>query len=140
LMDRQKFRYIFGLMMTRTYFEENATKILFIGQDATHIAEAAKQPGTSGFGGRVQSIGRFFGVDEGVSTTNAYLSTITGQYGAFGHVYVEADESGKPILRQSKYVDNELWAITHSADSEIRISREKFWEWMIVNNPDSMGM
>jgi len=140
LMDSQKFRYIFGMMLTRTYFEKDAVKILFVGQDATHIAEAAKQPGTSGFGARVQSIGNYFGVDQGVATTNTYLSTIKGQYGAFDHFYIDLDKNGAPQLRQSAFVDNELWALTNGADSEIRLKREVFWEWMIKNNPASLRM
>lgn len=140
LMSSQKFRYIFGMMMTRTYFEENAVKILFIGQDATHIAEAAKQPGTSGFGARVQSIGNFFGVDQGVATTNAFLSTIKGQYGSFDHIYVEVDSNGQPQIRQSSYVDNELWMLANSKDSEVVVKREQFWEWMLKNNPSSMKL
>lgn len=140
LMDDQKFRYIFGMMMTRTYFDPNAVKILFIGQDATHIAEAAKQPGTSGFGARVQSIGNFFGVDQSVATTNAFLSTIKGQYGSFDHPFVEIDRDGNPHIRQSSYVDNELWALANGRDSEILKKREAFWEWMIKNNPESLRL
>lgn len=140
LMDEQKFRYIFGLMMTRARFEKNATKIFFIGQDATHIAEASKQPGTSGFGGRVQDIAHFFGVDQGVATSNAFLSTIKGQFGAFNHPVVELDDSGMLQFKTGKYIDNELWMIANDPDSEIRIERERFWEWMIVNNPDSLKM
>lgn len=140
IMDQQKFRYIFGLMMTRTSFDKNDVKILFIGQDATHIAEAAKQPGTSGFGARVQSVGNYFGVDQGVSTTNAFLSTIKGQYGSFDHLFVEFDKVGEPLLRQSSFVDNQLWMLANGADSEIRKQRELFWEWMIKNNPDSMRL
>lgn len=140
LMAEQKFRYIFGLMMTRTRFEPNAVKILFIGQDATHIAEASKQPGTSGFGARVQSIGHFFGVDQGVATTNAFLSTIKGQYGSFDHLYVEEGADGEPQFRKSSYVDSELWMLANGRESEIRTKREAFWEWMIKNNPDSMRL
>lgn len=140
LMDSQKFRYTFGLMMTRTYFEEDAVKILFVGQDATHIAEAAKQPGTSGFGARVQSIGNFFGADQGVATTNAFLSTIRGQYGSFNHIYIEKDPNGEPQIRQSSFVDNDLWMLANGADSEIRIKREQFWEWMIKNNPQALQL
>ncbi|MBL7716836.1 MAG: hypothetical protein JNL01_15325 [Bdellovibrionales bacterium] len=135
LMDSQKFRFIFGLMMTRTYYEKDAVKMLFIGQDATHIAEAAKQPGTSGFGARVQSIGNFFGVDQGVSTTNAYLSTIKGQYGSFTHPYVEGG-----TIKTTSFVDNQLWMLSNSEQSEIRVRREQFWEWMIKNNPSSLQM
>jgi hypothetical protein len=140
LMDSQKFRYFFGLMMTRTYFDRDAVKILFVGQDATHIAEAAKQPGTSGFGARVQSIGNFFGVDQGVATTNAFLSTIKGQYGSFDHPYVEISPDGKPKIRQSSFVDNHLWILANGHESEIRKSRERFWEWMIKNNPKSLRL
>ncbi len=140
LMEDQKFRYIFGLMMTRTYFNKNGVKILFIGQDATHIAEAAKQPGTSGFGARVQSIGNFFGVDQGVATTNSFLSTIKGQYGAFDHIFVETDKDGKKKIGQSAFVDSELWLLANGRDSEILIKREAFWEWMIKNNPESLRL
>ncbi len=140
LMESQKFRYIYGMMMTRTDFGKDKVKILFIGQDATHIAEAAKQPGTSGFGARVQSIGNYFGVDQSVATTNAYLSTIKGQYGAFDHIFVELDESGKPQIRQSAYVDNELWMLSNGRDSEILKKREEFWEWMIMNNPKALKL
>lgn len=141
LMEDQKFRYIFGLMMTRMFgFEPNSTKIFFIGQDATHIAEAAKQPGTSGFGARVQSIGNFFGVDQGVATTNAFLSTIKGQYGAFDHIFVETDANGKPAVKQSAYVDNELWLLANGRASEVLIQRERFWEWVIKNNPESLKL
>ncbi|HRO66245.1 MAG TPA: hypothetical protein PL182_01630, partial [Pseudobdellovibrionaceae bacterium] len=140
IMDQQKFRYIFGLMMARTSFDKNDVKILFIGQDATHIAEAAKQPGTSGFGARVQSVGNYFGVDQGVSTTNAFLSTIKGQYGSFDHLFVEFDKAGTPQLRQSSFVDNRLWMLANGADSEIRKQREAFWEWTIKNNPESMRL
>lgn len=141
LMDEQKFRHIFGLMMTRTYFEPDSAKIFFIGQDATHIAEAAKQPGTSGFGGRVQDIANYFGVDQGVATSNAFLSTIKGQFGAFGHIVLNVDENGNALrFSADKYIDNELWMIANDPDSEIRIQRERFWEWMIKNNPESLGM
>ncbi len=140
LLEDQKFRYIFGLMMTRTYFDFNAVKVLFIGQDATHIAEAAKQPGTSGFGARVQSIGNYFGVDQSVATTNDFFSTIKGQYGSFDHVYVEKDKGGSWQIHQSAYVDNELWLMTNGRDSEILIKRELFWEWMIKNNPESLKL
>lgn len=140
LMEDQKFRYIFGLMMTRSYFEPNSVKIFFWGQDATHIAEASKQPGTSGFGGRVQDIANYFGVDQGVATSNAFLSTIKGQFGAFDHPFVEMNEDGSRSITTNKYIDNELWMLANDNDSEIRIQREKYFEWVIMNNPESLGM
>jgi hypothetical protein len=140
LMEDQKFRYIFGLMMTRSYFEPNSVKIFFWGQDATHIAEASKQPGTSGFGGRVQDIANFFGVDQGVATSNAFLSTIKGQFGAFDHPFVKTNADGSKSIIMNKYIDNELWMLANDDDSEIRIQREKYFEWVLMNNPESLGM
>lgn len=140
LMESQKFRFIYGLMMTRADFGRDKVKVLFVGQDATHIAEAAKQPGTSGFGARVQSIGNFFGVDQSVATTNAFLSTIKGQYGAFDHIFVEKGKDGRQQIRQSAYVDNELWMLANGRDSEILKKREAFWEWMIKNNPEALRL
>ncbi|NUM58060.1 MAG: hypothetical protein HUU56_05470 [Bdellovibrionaceae bacterium] len=140
LMDEQKFRYTFGLMLTRTSFDPNAVKILFVGQDATHIAEAAKQPGTSGFGARVQSIGNYFGVDQSIATTNAFLSTIKGQYGALNHPVIEKNDRGVEVIRMMPYVDNEFWLMANGKESEIVIKREEFWEWMIKNNPESMRL
>lgn len=140
LMEDQKFRYIFGLMMTRSYFEPNSVKIFFWGQDATHIAEASKQPGTSGFGGRVQDIANYFGVDQGVATSNAFLSTIKGQFGAFDHLFVKTNADGSKSITTNKYIDNELWMLANDSDSEIRIQREKYFEWVIMNNPESLGM
>ncbi len=140
IMEKQKFRYIFGNMLTRTRFEENSTKILFIGQDATHIAEASKYPGTSGFGGRVQAIANFFGVDLGVATMNAFYSTINGQYGAFDHIYIEANAKGELEIKQDSFVDSELWLLANGNDSAIRKAREEYIEWQIKNNPESLSL
>lgn len=140
IMDEQKFRYAYGNMITRARFEQNTTKIFFLGQDATHIAEASKQPGTSGFGGRVQSVANFFGVNQSVATSNAFFSTIKGQYGSFGHLYVEIDESGQAKFKQSSFVDNQLWTIANDPDSQIRKDREAYYEWLIKNNPDSLKL
>ncbi len=140
IMERQKFRYIFGNMLTRTRFEENSTKILFIGQDATHIAEASKYPGTSGFGGRVQAIANFFGVDLGVATMNAFYSTINGQYGSFDHIYIESNSKGELEIKQSAFVDSELWLLANSNESAIRHAREEYIEWQIKNNPESLSL
>jgi hypothetical protein len=140
IMDEQKFRYIFGTMITRTRFEENAVKIFFVGQDATHIAEASKQPGTSGFGGRVQALANYFGVDQSVATTNAFLSTIKGQYGSANHVFIEKNNANEQFIRRSTLVDNQLWSLAHDENSEIRKTREHFFEWMIKNNPESLKL
>ena len=52
----------------------------------------------------------------------------------------EKDASGKQVVRQSSFVDNELWELANGRNSEIRIKREAFWNWMIKNNPKSLQM
>ncbi len=140
LMDTQKFRYIDGITLARIYFFLDYIKMVVIGQDGAPVTNIAKMPGTSGFGARVQSIGNYFGVDQGVATTNAYSSTIKGQYGSFDHPYVEVDSKGLPKLRKMAYVDNEFWMLSNGRDSEILLKREAFWEWIIKNNPESLRL
>lgn len=55
----QKFRPAFGPIPWRMRLEKDAVKILFMGQDGTHIAEAAGRPATAGFGGRAQDFANF---------------------------------------------------------------------------------
>ncbi len=141
LMDNQKFRYAFGHFMSRNYFGRNKVKILFIGQDATHVAEASKQPGTSAFGARVQSIANYFGVDQSVATTNAFFSTIYGQYGADDHLVVETDsDTGEKKLVKKRVVDNSLWQISNGKHSLLREKREELIEWFLENNADSLKL
>ncbi|MBS1964067.1 MAG: hypothetical protein JST04_17775 [Bdellovibrionales bacterium] len=140
LMEQQKFRYIFGMMLARTRFEKNSMKVFFIGQDATHIAEAAKFPGTSGFGARLQSIARWLGVNLGAGSSNEFASTIKGQYGAFDHPVVAIGAGGKPEVIHMPYVDNELWNLANGRKSSVLLKREEFWEWLIKNNPDSLSL
>ncbi|MCB0415735.1 MAG: hypothetical protein KDD50_15455, partial [Bdellovibrionales bacterium] len=49
---KDKFRYPFGIMPWRGPTDKNSVKVLVIGQDGTHIAEAAGRPFTGGTGGR----------------------------------------------------------------------------------------
>ena len=61
VMADQKFRPAFGPVPWRMLQDTNKVKILFIGQDATHIAEAAGRPATAGFGGRAQDLAASLG-------------------------------------------------------------------------------
>lgn len=141
LMEQQKFRYMFGNMLCRIFsFEPNSVKIFFIGQDATHRAELDKKLGTSMFGAVMQLFALYFGVDKGVSTSNAFLSTIRGQYGIAEHPYVYIDPKGNIEYRQMKITENALWLLANGDDSVIRKGREEFWIWMIKNNPESLKL
>src|SRR3989338_649395 len=48
IMGQQKFRPAYGPVTWRMLQTPNSVKILFIGQDATNIAEAAGRPATAG--------------------------------------------------------------------------------------------
>jgi hypothetical protein len=132
----QKFRPVFGPIPWRMNIQPNTVKILFIGQDATHIAEAAGRPGTAGFGGRAQDLAKFFGVEYSAGFMNAYAYTIRGQYGARSAPVVY---NGK-VITNNTVVPNDVWMMSNSMDSPIQKWRSKFIEWVIENNKDSLKL
>lgn len=141
LTPKQKFRYTFGSMPLRINFAPNTIKIMAIGQDAVDDAELGHLPGIgTGYSTRVQSIAEHHGVSQSLGTSNASAQTIKGQYGSFKHFFVEMDKNGQPQLRQSKFVDNFLWNMFNGRDSIFRKDREKKWEWVIRNNPESLKL
>lgn len=137
----QKFRYAFGAMMLRTNYAPNTIKIFAIGQDAVDDAELVKLPGTgTGYSTRVQNIANHHGVDTSIATSNASFQTIKGQYGSFDHPYIEVDANGTEQIKQSKFIDNYLWAMFNSDFSPIVTHREAAWEWMLKNNSKTMRL
>lgn len=136
----QKFRPAFGPVPWRMLQEPNRTKILFIGQDATHIAEAAGRPATAGFGGRAQDLAAYFGVNEGAAFINTYAFTIRGQYGAYNTPYIFRRDDGSDEVRFSNLVDNGLWLISQDIDSPIVKWRNNLVDWIIRNNKKSMKL
>ncbi len=139
-MDKQKFRFIYGTMAFRTRLEPNSVKVAFWGQDGTHVAEFAKHTATAGFGGRAQDFANYFGVDKSAGFSNAYLSTIYGQYGAFTHPMVETDANGIPKIKFNSYVEAQLWAMSNDPLSANTLSRNAYIEWTIKNNPESLRL
>lgn len=140
VMGDQKFRPAFGPVPWRMLQDANKTKILFIGQDATHIAEAAGRPATAGFGGRAQDLAAYFGVNEGAAFINTYAFTIKGQYGAYNTPYIFINPDGSEEVRFSNLVDNKLWLLTQDVDSPIAKWRNGLIDWIIKNNKDSMKL
>lgn len=136
VMGAQKFRPAYGPISWRMLLEPNSVKILFIGQDGTHIAEAAGRPATAGFGGRAHDLANHFGVDYSAAFINTYAFTIRGQYGDRGVPYLK---NGK-INFTSQYLDNELWMISQDQSSPIVQWRNKLIDWIIRNNKDSLKM
>lgn len=139
VMGEQKFRPAFGPVNWRMLQDKNKVKILFIGQDATHIAEAAGRTATAGFGGRAQDLAAYFGVNEGAAFINTFSYTIKGQYGAFQTPYVLRNESGDS-LHFGNYVDNELWLLSQDLASPMVKWRNKLIDWIIRNNQDSLQL
>jgi hypothetical protein len=140
LMGRkQKFRPAFGPIPWRMRQEANAVKILFIGQDGTHIAEAAGRPATAGFGGRAQDFANYFGVNEGAAFMNAYSFTIKGQYGIYGTPYVYK-KGAKPSVKTANLVSNNLWLMSNNLHSPVVKWRNTLIDWVIRNNKKSMKL
>lgn len=138
LMGLQKFRPIFGPVLWRMLMEPNSLKILFIGQDATHIAEAAARTATAAFGGSAQNMAKFMGTRQ-AAFINAYAFTIKGQYGAFNTPFIYDGENGKEV-RFSGFVDNQLWLMSNDPQSPINKFRNALIDWIIRNNRDSLKM
>lgn len=137
---KQKFRPAFGPIPWRMLPQENKVKILFVGQDGTHIAEAAGRPATAGFGGRAQDLANYFGVNEGAAFINSYAFTIKGQYGIYNTPYIYTNKQGKSSVRMSNLVDNKLWMISQNLKSPIVQWRNDLIDWIIRNNKESMKL
>lgn len=135
----QKFRPAFGPIPWRMRQEPNKVKMLFMGQDGTHIAEAAGRPATAGFGGRAQDLANYFGVNEGAAFINAYSFTIKGQYGIYNTPYIY-ESDGEYSVRMANLVSNELWAMSNSLKSPIVKWRNNLIDWIIRNNKKSMKL
>lgn len=139
LTKSQKFRPAFGPIPWRMRLDPNSVKMLFIGQDGTHIAEAAGRPATAGFGGRAQDLAKYFGVNESAAFINTYAFTIKGQYGAYNTPYIY-EKDGERSVRFSNLVDNQLWLMTQDNGSPIAKWRNNLIDWIIKNNTDSMKL
>ncbi len=145
----QKFRPAFGPTLWRMIQEPNSIKMLFIGQDGTHIAEAAGRTATAGFGGRAQDMAAYFGVDTSAAFINTFAFTIKGQYSAFQApvVYEENGES-KLVLNTfqnekslgTTVVENGIWMMAQDLNSPMVKWRNSLIDWIIRNNRDSLRM
>ncbi len=129
----QKFRPDFGAMIFRGLLAENSISVLAIGQDGTHIAEAANRPGIAGFGGRVHDMLSHFGIENGVFFTNLFVNTISGQYGSRNTPVIE---NGKVIY--TNVIENRQWLLTHTGP--YAEWRNRLISWVIRNNQESLKM
>ncbi|MGE0173921.1 MAG: hypothetical protein AB7T49_14085 [Oligoflexales bacterium] len=135
----QMFRPAFGPIPWRMMQQPNSVKILFIGQDGTHIAEAAGRPATAGFGGRAQDLAKYFGVSSSAAFINTFAFTIRWQYGAFDTPIISM-ASGRPQLNFGSFTGNQVWLISQDLESPIVKWRNDLISWIIRNNRDSLKM
>lgn len=135
----QMFRPAFGPIVWRMMQKPNSVKILFIGQDGTHIAEAAGRPATAGFGGRAQDLAKYFGVSSSAAFINTFAFTIRWQYGAFDTPILSGPE-GHQQLSFGSFTGNPVWLLSQDLESPIVKWRNNLISWIIKNNKDSLKM
>lgn len=135
----QKFRPAFGPTLWRMIQKPNSVKILFIGQDGTHIAEAAGRTATAGFGGRAQDLAYHFGVMASSAYMNTYAFTIQGQYSAFG-VPVISEFNGSKQVSFSTVTDNGTWMMSQDLNSPMVKWRNRLIDWIIRNNKSTLKL
>lgn len=138
LSGTQKFRPAFGPTLWRMLQTPNSVKILFIGQDGTHIAEAAGRTATAGFGGRAQDLAAYFGVNNGAAFMNTFAFTIRGQYSSFGTPIISNE--GGPRVNLGSVVENSVWMMAQDQNSPMVKWRNRLIEWIIRNNRQSLKM
>ncbi len=135
----QKFRPAFGPTLWRMLLAPNSTKILFIGQDGTHIAEAAGRTATAGFGGRGQDLAAHFGVDTSAAFMNTFAYTIRGQYSGYGAPVITEMNGVKKVSFDS-VVDNGVWLMAQEQNSPMVKWRNSLIDWIMRNNKDSLRL
>lgn len=139
LTGDQKFRPAFGPTLWRMIQSPNSIKILFIGQDGTHIAEAAGRTATAGFGGRAQDMAAHFGVDTSAAFMNAFAYTIKGQYSGYGAPVI-TEVNGLKKVSFDTVADNGMWMMAQDPNSPMVIWRNSLIDWIIRNNKDSLRL
>lgn len=139
MTEDQFFRPAFGPTLWRMILKPNTMKILFIGQDGTHIAEGAAYTATAGFGGRAQDVAAYLGQRTGAGFMNYSFFTITKQYGAFD-VPLLVNQNGKTDVRFGSFVPNDVWLMTQDKDSLMAQKRNQLVDWIMRYHKDSLRM
>ncbi|MEZ4814342.1 MAG: hypothetical protein R3A80_03935 [Bdellovibrionota bacterium] len=139
IAGRQRFRPAYGPIPWRMLQKPNSVKILFIGQDGTHIAEAANRPATAGFGGRAQDLAAYFGVNEGAAFINTYAFTINGQYSTANTPYIDQSGTSNKVYNTT-FIDNKFWLVSQDQESPVAQWRSDLIDWIIRNNKDSLQL
>jgi hypothetical protein len=136
----QKFRPAFGPTLWRMIQKPNSVKILFLGQDGTHIAEAAGRTATAGFGGRAQDMAAHFGVENSAAFMNAFAFTIKGQYAGYKAPLITEENGKKSVNFSNTIADNGIWLMAQDLDSPMVEWRNRLIDWIVRNNKESLKM
>ena len=139
ILGAQKFRPAFGPTLWRMIENPNSVKILFIGQDGTHIAEAAGRTATAGFGGRAQDMAAHFGVNTGAAFMNTFAYTIKKQYSVISTPII-SEINGQVKVDFSTVTDNGTWLMSQDQNSPMVKWRNHLIDWIIRNNKESLKM
>ncbi|MBC86819.1 MAG: hypothetical protein CL677_06525 [Bdellovibrionaceae bacterium] len=129
-----KFRYPFGIMPWRGPTKKDSVKVLVIGQDGTHIAEAAGRPFTGGTGGRVQNALGYIGVRDSAMFINTYSYTIYGQYSDWAPMIKYGDMRWGALLSPEQYL------MGQDPNNPIVQWRNNFIEHIIDSNRGSLRL
>lgn len=140
MTGQQKFRPAFGPTLWRMIQKPNSVKMLFLGQDGTHIAEAAGRTATAGFGGRAQDMAAHFGVENSAAFMNAFAFTIKGQYAGYKAPLISEENGKKSVNFSNTIADNGIWLMSQDLNSPMVEWRNRLIDWIIRNNKESLRM
>lgn len=139
LMDKMprggvRFRPAFGPTPYRGRTTENGVKVLVIGQDGTHIAEAAGRTFTGGTGGRMQHVLNYLGINRSYFFINTFAYTIGGQYADWA-----------PYLRGGnlvwgQFTNPKSYVLSQDLMSPIVKWRNDLIEHIVESNRDSLRL
>ncbi|MBI2605997.1 MAG: hypothetical protein HYW49_07945 [Deltaproteobacteria bacterium] len=134
-----KFRYAFGPTFYRGRLTKNSVKVLVIGQDGTHIAEAAGRTFTGGTGGRLQNVVDYLGINESYLFINTFAYTIKDQYADFAPVLVD-DGHGGHKLAWKQLLSPEGFLLSQDLKSPIVQWRNTLIDHILATNKDSLKL
>ena len=133
-----RFRPAFGPTFYRGRTGKNQVKVLVIGQDGTHIAEAAGRTFTGGTGGRVQHVLRHLGIDRSYFFINTFAYTIKGQYSDFAP-YLQYND-GKSFLYWRSILNPQSYLLSQDLSSPLVKWRNDLIDHIISSNKDSLKL
>lgn len=97
LTGEEEHRWHFGPMFYRGRLQDNAVKVLIVGQEGAQDESLSHRSFTGGTGGRMQHVLHHLGITESYLFLNTFVYPIFGQYN--GLLPVIAQNSASPVAR-----------------------------------------